>query len=785
MSEGDRLGGPTRDDGNRHGVDVRLAPAAVAAWLGMWLTTSGQVAGLVCAGVLALVVAGIAAGRRSVPAAMACVVLLGALMVGGVRSHALRSGPVASLAAQRAVVVMLLRVTSEPATFQSRMGWGDQVRFRADVLQLDGRGHSWAMQQAVDVQANGGGPGSWASVRVGATVRLGARLATADVADGVAATVRPLTPPDVREPPAWWLDVVERVRTGLREAASPLPGDQRALVPALTLGDTTAVSATMTDQFRATGLTHIMAVSGANLALLLVFVVLVAKWCGAGGRRLALVSVATVGAFVVLCRAEPSVVRAAAMGVVTLAAVGREAGRGGGVRLVSVSVIGLCFVDPWLSRSWGFGLSVAACLGIVWWGRRWAHALGHWLPGWLAEAVAVPLSAQVATQPLVTALSGQVSVVGVPANAMAGPFVGPATVLGFACAGVAWLVPGLGRVLAGAAGWAAAPILAVARFGSSLPGATLAWPATPVAIGLVVVASLAVGWAAPAVLSRWWLALPVALAVVVALLRAPYHLGWPPSSWEVVACDVAQGDATLVYAAPGQAILVDTGPDPAALLRCLDQVAVEAVPLLVLTHYHADHVGGLEALLASRPVGRVLVSPLASPVATASAISAELAERGIPVTTAVPGQELAVGDARWETVAAAPDIAAGVDAGESSAENSSSIVGRVSVPGLSVLVTGDIEPEGQAAALDAGSDLRADVLKVPHHGSSRQFVDFLAATQAKVALVEVGLDNTYGHPAAKTLRTLEGLGMQVLRTDQQGSVAIGVTSGTWTITTLR
>ncbi|MBI4901347.1 MAG: MBL fold metallo-hydrolase, partial [Actinobacteria bacterium] len=235
----------------------------------------------------------------------------------------------------------------------------------------------------------------------------------------------------------------------------------------------------------------------------------------------------------------------------------------------------------------------------------------------------------------------------------------------------------------------------------------------------------------------------------------------------------------------GQAILVDTGPDPVALVRCLDQLGVDAVPLLVLTHYHAHHVGGLEALLASRPVGRVIVSPMASPAATAAAIGMELAERGIPSTVATPGQELTVGDARWQTLAAATDIGAGVDAGESSAENNSSIVGRVSVPGLSVLVTGDLEPEGQAAALAAGVDLHATILKVPHHGSSRQDGDFLAATKARLALVEVGLDNTYGHPAAKTLRTLEGLGMQVVRTDQQGAVAVSVTSGSWSITTLR
>ena len=765
--------------------DLRLLPSAVAAWLGMWLASSGQLVALVGAGVIALVVAGVAAGRRSLPAALACVVLLGSVLAGGLRAHALSTGPVAELATEKAVVVIVLQVTSEPSRFQSRLGWGDQVQLQGDVLQMDGRGQAWALQQAVTVEASGDSVDEWASMMVGATVGFSGRLSAADVADGVAARVRPLTRPDIESDPPWWLVAVERVRSGLRQAADTLPADQRALVPALTLGDTSQVSATMTDQFRATGLTHLMAVSGANLALLLAFVVLVARWCGVRGRWLTVVSVITVLVFVALCRAEPSVVRSAAMGVVALAALGREAGSGGGLRLVSVAVIGLCFVDPWLSRSWGFALSVAACVGIVWWGRRWAEALGRWLPAWLADAVAVPLAAQVATQPLVTALSGAVSVVGVPANALAGPFVGPATVLGFATAGVAWLVPWLGQILAWAAGWAAEPILLIAGYGSSLPGARITWPASPFALALVVVGSVAIGRLAPYVLRRWWLVLPLAVLLVVALLRAPYHVGWPPSAWEVVACDVGQGDATVVSVAPGQAILVDTGPDPVALLACLDQVGVDAVPLLVLTHYHADHVGGLEALLGSRPVGRVIVSPMSSPLATARAIGAELAQRGIPLSQAVAGQEFTVGDARWQTVAAGLQLGSGGVGAESSEENNSSVVGRVQLPGLSMLLTGDVEPEGQEAILAAGNDVRANIVKVPHHGSSRQDRDFLAATGARLALVEVGLNNTYGHPAAKTLRTLEGLGMQILRTDQQGAVAVSISSGTWHLTTLR
>jgi competence protein ComEC len=181
----------------------------------------------------------------------------------------------------------------------------------------------------------------------------------------------------------------------------------------------------------------------------------------------------------------------------------------------------------------------------------------------------------------------------------------------------------------------------------------------------------------------------------------------------------------------------------------------------------------------------VLVSPVASPALTAAAIGAELVERGIPVTVARAGQEIAVGDARWKTIAAGLWLGSGGAGAESSEENNSSVVGRVSAGGLSVLVTGDVEPEGQRTIMAAGGDVRATVLKVPHHGSSRQDEAFLKATGARLALIEVGRNNTYGHPSPKTLRLLEGLGMQVLRTDQQGAVAISLTSGAWNVTTLR
>jgi ComEC/Rec2-related protein len=194
----------------------------------------------------------------------------------------------------------------------------------------------------------------------------------------------------------------------------------------------------VSQDFVSTGLTHLTAVSGANLTLLLAFLLTMARWAGVRGWWLRVVGLAGVIIFIALCRTEPSVLRAAAMGLVALAALG-SGSRTAGVRNLAVATMILLLVDPFLSRSIGFALSVLACAGIVWWSRRWTMIINQWLPHIIAESIAVPLAAQLATTPLVAAISGRVSISGLAANALAGPFVGPATVLGFAAAGVSLL----------------------------------------------------------------------------------------------------------------------------------------------------------------------------------------------------------------------------------------------------------------------------------------------------------------------------------------------------------
>lgn len=760
-----------------HGVaDLRLVPIALAAWSGAWLGTSGAPAGWFTILGVGTVGLAVTAWRRSSWLAAAALTFLVSAAVGALFQHQLASGPVARLADERAVATVELEITADPQIRDagSRSAY---LTVRGRLLNLSGRGENWQVRSPVLVVVVGDGAiRSWERHPVGERVAATVRLASPEDGSDVAAIARARAPAAVTAAPGSMLRVVERVRSGLRQAVSARAPEPRALVPALVLGDTSAMTPELTADFRTTGLTHLTAVSGANLTLLLAFLLGMARWLGLRGwwlRGLGLIGVAV---FVALCRTEPSVLRAAAMGLVALAALGAGGGRRG-MRHLSAAMLGLLLVDPYLSRSWGFGLSVLASAGIIWWAGRWA-AVMTWLPRPLAEAVGVPLAAQLATLPAVAALSGAVSLAGVAINALAGPFVGPATVLGFAAAGLSLISAPMAAVAGFGAAWCAQAIIWLAQFGAAFPGASWRWPAAPMALVVLLAAVVLFAQLLPKVLSRWWLTTAVTVVMVAGVLNAPAQPGWPPRDWLLLACDVGQGDGLLVRLGVAEAMLVDAGPDPAAIDRCLDQAAVTTLPVAVLTHYHADHVDGLPGAVDGRTVGEIWVSPLASPAVEASSVRALAGSLEVPVRSPPLGERGSVGLLRWEVLGPVPSPAAAVGGAgddhdhESTAENDASLVLRVEVGRVRLLLTGDAEPDGQARILRSGADLTADVLKLPHHGSARQDRDFLASTKATVALASAGVDNDYGHPAPRTLQLVESLGMTVLRTDLQGSLAI-------------
>jgi competence protein ComEC len=446
--------------------------------------------------------------------------------------------------------------------------------------------------------------------------------------------------------------------------------------------------------------------------------------------------------------------------------------------------VALVLLDPALAVSAGFALSALATGGILLLAPAWRDALARWLPRWVAEAIAVPAAAQLACTPLVAAISGQVSLVAVAANLLVAPVVGPATVLGLAGGLLTLVWPPLGRLCGTLASWCVAWLVAVAEHGAALPTAAGGWGTGPAAVALLTVVTVVVAVLGPWLLRRPLTGVAATLLLALGVLVRPPTFGWPPEGWVLVACDVGQGDALVLNAGSGRAVVVDTGPDPAAVDRCLDRLDVDSVPLLVLTHFHADHVGGVEGVLARRPVGAVETTTLLDPPGGVREVDDAATRAGLTPAPATFAAASSVGPLSMQVLWPPPGPPS-AGPGDGSTANEASVVLLVQVAGLRLLLTGDVEPEGQAELARLLPGLRVDVLKMPHHGSAHQDEAWLLSLQPSVVLVSVGADNDYGHPAESALRPLEESGALVVRTDQHGDLAVVAEDGAAAVATSR
>ncbi|MGW3468798.1 ComEC/Rec2 family competence protein [Saccharopolyspora sp. NPDC000995] len=238
----------------------------------------------------------------------------------------------------------------------------------------------------------------------------------------------------------------------------------------------------------------------------------------------------------------------------------------------------------------------------------------------------------------------------------------------------------------------------------------------------------------------------------------------------MVACDVGQGDG-LVLATGGQheAVVVDTGPDPQRAVECLQRLGIRRVALAVLTHLHADHVSGLAALMGKVPVGAVAIGPLREPAWAMEDVTRDALAHRVPVVPLLSGQRGVWPGLVLDVLGPDPVLARTQTADDA---NDASIVLLATTPAGRVLLTGDVELPGQGRLMSSGADLRADVLKVPHHGSRYTTPRFLRAVRPRLAVISVGDGNTYGHPSPFVVDDLTRAGTKVLRTDLEGDIAI-------------
>lgn len=762
--------------------DLRLVPAAATVWLG---TLLGIVLGWpwtvafgLCAAVLALpcLAARTRAVRVAAWAALGCA-LVAALWT-GIRLHHQQTNPLTVLARKEESAALRVELTDLPKPIRStgfagRPGGVRSVLIEADAISVTEDDHAPAPADGpVLLIAPTRG---WAHLLRGQEATgWGELTVPLPSADRPVAVLRVRGSPTDVTPPSTVQRLAESLRQGLRSSSAALPGDDSGLLPAVVVGDRRNVPPAVLDDFRRSGMDYLMAVGGLHFMVVCGALLWILRRIGVGPRACAVATGLVSFGFAEIAGGEPNVLRAGLMVGVGLLALATGRSRSA-VSALAGSVIVLVLWRPEFAADVGFALSVLATAGMLLLARPTAGVFErHGVPAGVAELLAIAVVAQLATAPVIAGAYGQVSLSSVLANVLIEPAFVPVMLVGATTMVVAVGWPWAAAVVAHLAVPGLAWLRFVAHRSARLPGAAIAWPtgwwgglALAVTLGAVVVA----------LRFRRLRTLLAAALVGIVLVVVPVRLlapGWPPRRWAMVDCDVGQGDGeVLATNRPGRVVLVDTGPDEEGIDDCLHLLDVNRIPLVVLSHLHADHVGGLAAVLRDWPVGAVAVGPSRVPAWAWTQVVHETAAARVPLVELAVGERLSWPGLTLDVLGPPPAESWPVGGDPSgTVVNNSSLVLRATTSAGRVLLTGDVELAAQEDLVKSGVDLRATVLKIPHHGSKFSAPDFLDAVHARIAVASVGAGNPYGHPSPATLARLTADGALVLRTDRDGDVAI-------------
>ena len=555
----------------------------------------------------------------------------------------------------------------------------------------------------------------------------------------------------------------DRLRAHVGASIAPaLGGERRAVVAGIVLGEDEGLTTGLQDAFRASGLYHLLAVSGQNVAFI-VGGVLLLTWAAGAARWVGQVAaLAAIGGYVLAVGWQPSVVRAGvAGGLASLAWLAARPRDRWWFLLLGALV--LLAWNPWSVRDPGFQLSFAAVGAIFVAVPRLRRRLdGYPVPRALADVLSVSAACGLATAPILWVHFGAVPLFSVLANALAVPAVAPVLGLGLAAAAAAPFVPAAAEALAWTAGWPAAYLAWCARLVGGLPFAQVdsgRGVALLGIVGLVLLALLRTRGRSRLVVAVGACALA---AILLGWRLAPVEQLPPPAGLRLTALDIGQGDAVLLQTAAGN-VLVDEGPPEGRAAEQLVRQGIGRLALLVLTHPQRDHVGGAADVLERIEVDRVLDPGLRVRSPYADAAFAAARRRGIPVDIARRGAEYRLGRLRLRVLW--PE-----DGGSATEDpNENAIVLLASYGSLDVLLTADAE----SSVVVPLRPPPVEVLKVAHHGSADPLLpELLRLTRPRIAVVSVGARNDYGHPAPSTLAALETADLRLLRTDRDGRVSV-------------
>ncbi len=604
--------------------------------------------------------------------------------------------------------------------------------------------------------------------RQGQRIESAARLAPARPGNRAAARAH-LSHPQVSGPGSVHGRVVAEIGASLTRLLEPLAAHAQGLVPGVALGDDSRVAPDLSEAMRLAQLTHLVAVSGGHVSIVTGIVLL-----AVGRRRAARAAVSAavaLAALVALVGTHASVVRAALMDVVVLAALAlRRPTQAIASLAAAVIIAGLA--NPWLAISYGFLLSAAATAGIVLLGKPLSARLEEHVDALfpssaatrripvagIADAVAISLAAQLACSPILLMFTDTGSVWGVLANVLVAPVVAPLTVFGLAAALLAPVAPSVAALVL-------LPSAACTWWISCVATTLAAWPGSGIGAVQAALVTLGEAWAIavaqPRAGSR---KRPVAVLLVAFLAVFAYgaHRSFQariPTHWQAIVCDVGQGSAFLARTEAG-IVMVDVGPEDGGADRCLAQAGVETIDLLVLSHFHDDHIGGLADVLARANVRQAWVSPDGEPRDEARETLRLLEDRSIPFRQVRRGERLEGPAGHAAVTVLNPGPVLRHD------PNADCLVVTIDAAG-GALVMGDADGDVQ---LDIARETgRVRTLVVAHHGSARQSPRLAQAALPDLAVISVG-ENAYGHPSRQALETYRDA--QILDTRTDGTIVL-------------
>ncbi len=562
-----------------------------------------------------------------------------------------------------------------------------------------------------------------------------------------------------------------RAEAGVEAGLEP---GSAALARGVVLGQDELISERVSDDFKDSGLAHLLAVSGQNVTLLAILALPLLAALGLGRVTRLLGVIGLIALYVPLTGAGPSIMRAGAMGVAgaVAALAGRPASRWYALLLAAAFTL---VMDPraWLDPGWQ--LSFAAVAGILGLAAPLTAALGR-LPQPLPAALAVTVAATLATAPLMAHHFGRLSLVSLFANLIALPAVAPLMWLGMLSAAAGQVSLEAAALLNGLNGYCLAYLSAVAHWTAGLPHAAM-----DVDLGLPAIAGIYAGLMACCALTAWLrrkggvdrigprarhplIAAAAVIAALFATALAPGAAPAPLNLFRVTFLDVGQGDATLLQAPGDVAVLVDGGPPESGVVGKLRAAGVRSLDLVVLTHAQKDHQGGLEQVVEELPVGVLLDGGAGVRDSTHDRIVSVAHRRGARIVAPRAGEELRAGALRLRIL-----HPSGEQVDPDDEPNDHAVVMLASYRGTDVFLPADAE-SNVTAALHLPD---VEVLKVAHHGSEDEGItSLLRRLDPELAVIEVGADNRYGHPHPATLSALRSHGPRLLRTDVNGDVRI-------------